>query len=463
MGFWKRISSNTLMMASTIAMIAVGLSPGIAQSNLEFGLKEALNALPNSLEWQQADLTLLNAQKSLESARAAAGLRVNAGADTNLGFPSSGASTQTLSVSATASITVLPWSSAFDQVRGAERALNRAELDLTDSRNTLALNLLNQYFTARISSSDLELAKTNLKLSESQLRVATAQQASGQISKDALLNAQKNLETSKLGLEQAANTLEVNRMTVWNTLNLESSEAVFSSIPSERNFTTEGLADPTRKALAKRNDVQKALSKIADAQDALSSARRDRTLPNASVNLGVSNSSVGSLSSGLNIQTGSFSLTGTVPIIANNPITNGGTSTGSNLTISASVSIPIVAPSSDTKIASAEVSLESAKKSLEQIKQTATLDVRQKYNDAKLTLAKLNLAKTTLANARASFETAKARFNAGLSTQNELEQSRINTLQAERDLEQATINQVLAVYRLEYAIGELNILPGGNL
>jgi outer membrane protein len=463
MRFWKRISSNTLITASAFAVIAIGLSPGIAQSTLEFRLEEALKALPSSLEWQQADLTFLNAQKSLDSARAAAGLKLNAGADTNLGFPSSGSSTQTLSVSATASLTILPWSSVYDQVRSNERALARAELDRSDSRNTLALNFFNQYFTARLSSTDLELAKTNLKLSEAQLKVAGAQQANGQISKDALLNAQKNLETSKLNLEQATNTFEINRLTVWNTLNLESSEAVFSSIPSERNLTTEGLDVLTKKALAKRSDVQKALSRITDAQDALSSAQRDRALPNASVNLGVTNSSVGGLSSGLNLQTGSLSVTGTVPVVANTPPTTGSSSTGSNLTFSASVSIPIVAPSADTKIGSAEISLASAKKSLEQTKQTAVLDVRQKLGDAKLAAAKLNLAKTTLANARASFDTTKARFDAGLNTPNELEQSRINVLQAERDLEQAVVNQVLAAYRFENAIGTLNIIPGGIL
>jgi outer membrane protein len=461
MGFWKRVSNHTFT-ASAFAVMFIGFSPGIAQSNLELSFEQALKALPNSLDWQQADLTYLNAQKSLDSARAAAGLRLNAGADTSLGFPSSGNSSQTLTVSATASLTVLPWSSTFDAVRSSERALARAELDRNDTRNTLALNAFNQYFTARISSTDLELAKTNLKLSESQLKVADAQQANGQISKDALLNAQKNLETSKLNLDQATNTLEINRLTVWNSLSLEISNAVFSSLPSERSLPTESLDDLTKKALLKRSDLQKALSRISDAQDALSSAQRDRALPNASVNLGVTNSSAGSLSSGLNLQTGSLSVTGTVPIVANTTTTTT-SNAATNLTISASLSIPIVAPSADTKIASAEVSLESAKKSLEQTKQTSKLDVRQKYNDAKLSLAKLKLAKTTSSNANASFNTAKARFEAGLSTANELEQSRINLLQSERDLEQAVVNQVLAAYRLENALGSLNIFPGGNL
>ncbi len=461
MSFWKQVSSHTLIKASTFAVIAVGLSPGIAQSNPELTLEQALKALPNSLEWQQADLTYLNAQKSLDSARAAAGLKLNAGADTNLGFPSSGNSSQTLSVSATASLTVLPWSSVFDGVRNSERALARAELDRIDSRNTLALNIFNQYFAARLSSTDVELGKTNLSLSEAQHKVATAQQKNGQISKDTLLNAQKSLETSKLNLEQALNTLEVNRLTVWNTLNSEISNAVFSSIPSERSLSTLNLDDLTKKALDKRSDVQKALSRINDAQDALSSAQRDRVLPNASVNVGVTNSSAGSLSSGLNLQTGSLSVTGTVPIVANTTTTT--TSAASNLTISASVSFAIIAPSADAKISSAETTLESAKKTLEQTKQTAKLDVRQKYNDAKLTFAKLNLAKTTLSNAEKSFETAKARFDAGLSAPNDLEQSRINVLQAGRDLELAVFNQVLSAYRLDNAIGTLNILPGGNL
>ncbi len=461
MVFWKQVSKPNWITASAFAVI-VGFSPGIAQSNPELTLEQALKALPNSLEWQQADLTFLNAQKSLDSARAAAGLRVNAGADTSLGFPSSGNSSQTLTVSATASLTVLPWSSTFDAVRSAERALARAELDRVDTRNTLALNVFNQYFTARLSSTDVELGKTNLSLSEAQLKVATAQQKNGQISKDSLLNAQKSLETANLNVLQATSTLEVNRLTLWNSLNLEISDAVFSSIPSERALSTASLDDLTAKALTKRSDVQKALSRISDAQDALSSAQRDRVVPNASVNVGVTNSSVGGISSGLNLQTGSLSVTGTVPVVANTT-TTGSNTTGSNLTISASVSIPIIAPSGDTKISSAEVSLQSAKKSLEQTKLSAKLDVRQKYNNAKLAVAKLNLAKTTLSTSQKSFETTKARFDAGLSTSNDLEQSRINVLQANRDLEQATLNQDLAAYQLENAVGEINILPGGNL
>ena len=176
----------------------------------------------------------------------------------------------------------------------------------------------------------------------------------------------------------------------------------------------------------------------------------------------MTNTGAGSLSSGLNLQTGSLSLTGTVPIVANTTTTTG-SSAATNLTISASVSFAIVAPSGDTKISSMETSLETAKKTLEQTKQSAKLDVRQKYNDAKLSLAKLNLAKTSSANAKSSFETAKARFEAGLSAPNDLEQSRISVLQAERDLEQAVVNQALSAYRLDNAVNSLNILPGGNL
>ena len=461
MSLWKPVSRRTWFIANTIAVITIGLSVGMAQSNPEFNLEQALSALPSSLEWQQADLTLQTAQKNLESARAAAGLKLNAGADTSLGFPSSGTSTQTLNVSATASLTILPWSSVYDQVRSAERALTRAELDRSDTRNTLALNVVNQYFTTRISITDLELAKVNVKLSEAQLKVATAQQANGQITKENFLTAQKNLENSKLNLEQAVNTLEVNRVTVQNTLNIEITDIIFSSIPSERTLMAGTLDELTKKALVKRSDVQRALSKIADAQDALASAQRDRLLPNASVNVGVTQSGAGTLSSGLNLQTGSLSVTGTVPVVSNGGTTTT-TTTGSNLTISASISIPIVSPSGDTKISSSQTSLEIAKKSLEQTKQSAVLDVRQKYNDAKLTISKLNLAKTSFNAANSSYVTAKARFDAGLSTQNELEQSRLNVSQAERDLEQAIVNQVLAAYRLENAVGVLNLIPGGN-
>jgi outer membrane protein len=461
---WKPLFRNAALVVGIVALSAVGHSPGLAQANQTLSLEAALKSLPNSLDWHQADLTYQSFEKNLEAARAAAGLKVSAGGDTSLSFPSSGSGSQTLNLSATASLTVLPWSSAYDGIRSAERALTRAQFDRDDTRSTLALNVFNQYNTARISGSDLVLAQANFKLSQASLKVATAQQANGQISKDALNTVQKNLETSQLNLEQATNTLEINRLTLFNTLNLEPSEVIFSSIPTERPLIAGDLDELTKKALTKRSDLQKALSKLSDAQDSLASAQRDRLLPTASVNLGVAQSGAASLSSGLNLQTGSLSLTGTVPVVNNNASTStGSTTTGTNLTLSASLSIPIVAPAGDVKTSSAEVSLAAAKKSLEQTRQTAILDVRQKYGDAKLAVGKLNLAKSSLKAANASDQTAKARFSAGLSTPNELEQSRIGVQQALRDLDQAVVNEVLATYRLEGALGITTVFTGGTL
>jgi outer membrane protein len=440
-----------------------------ALPTLAFAQDSSLS-LPNALarvtfgpDWQTADLNYASSQRALDSARASTGLRVNGGADYGLSQRTdiSSDANQTATLKADASLAVLPWGAGFDAVRSAERNLSKAGLDRRDQRNQIIINTCTQYFALRSSQTDLELASSTLKWREAQLEVGQKQFANGQINRETLSGQQVNLENAKLNLEQAQNTLEINRLTLANALALESRAlGEPSSVPSEPNLPSEKLETLVLQATSRRSDVQKAKIALEQAQDDLSSAQRDRLLPNASLNLGLGQqySAQGSasvqgaqLNAGLNFQTGNASLSVSAPVYASSIPANATTAT--TFSLSASFSLPIINPSGDAKIDSANRNLEAARASLESSKRSAELDVKNQYFNLVTAKNRVKVARVSQTQSAQNLETFEAKFKAGSATKLDLENAQIQKRQADRDLESQIATAQVAGLKLQQALG----------
>ena len=441
-------------------LLSLSLLLALAPPALAQALPEVLRSLPNAPDWQSADLTYETALRQLQSAQAAAGLRVNLGGDYNLNAPleSSSNSQSTLRVSSNATLGVLPWSSAQDSIRSAQRGLERAALDRRDTRNNLVVNLTTQYFNLRQAAADLTIAQATQAVRERQVQVVTAQNAAGQATHEQVLTAQQNLETARVNLINTQGSLELSRLTLTNTVGTRVTET--PTAPVEPNLPTGTLEQLTTQALSRRSDVLRAQSRLEDARDALSNVNRDRWLPDSSVSLGygerTGQTQGAQLSAGLNFKNGNATLTGSYPVIAET-----GTGTRStSLSLGLSVSLPLLDPSTDSRIASAQTALQSAQLALESARRAAELDVRQRYLEAQTTKARIAVSRASLATANQSLETARAKLQAGTGTQLDVENAGLNVQQLTRDLEAATATAQLAVLRLKNALG-LELF-GGN-
>ena len=444
-----------LPLAAVIGGLLIGTG---ASAQTALGLPAALENLSNAPDWQNADAQFANAVQNLQSAQAAAGLQVTGGSqyDFSKNVASSADPTQSLTFSVNASVNVLPWSSNQAQVVTAARSVDKAALDRRDARNALAINVVSQYFALRIAGLDLEIAQATQKLREGQVRAATAQQSAGQITREQLLQQQQNLETARAGAQQATGALEVARLQLANTLGVAANPNwTASSLPTEPKLPAGSLETIIKSALEKRGDVQKASISLRDAEDTLAAARFDRAMPDTSVRLGYGQQGNAQANASLNFKTGAagagFSYT---PVNIN----AGPNTPPTNLTVTAAISLPIIAPSSEAKIASAELNLENAKRNLTTVRRSAELDVRQRYSDASTGLARVGTARAAQALSAQAFETAKARFDAGLNTALDVESARINKQQSDRDLDNAISNAQIGVYRLENATGSLNLV-----
>ena len=418
-------------------------SPSLAQ-NTSFSLEDALIAVKSTPDWQVANLNYQTARRNLESAQAASGINLSASGSYNLSQPvsSSVTASSTGSVSLTAIVTVLPWSPAYDGIRNAQRALQRAELDLSDTQNSLTLNTISSYFAARIATFDVKLSEDGQKLSEALLRIANLKYQNGQTTITDVLTAEQNLANAQLTLLNAQNTVQINFASLGVNPGTTLSSAATNIEPPPG--TPETLAT---KALERRSDVLKARLKLQDAEDALRNAQRDRLVPNASLNLGYGQPTGGAnISTSLNFQTGTASVTGTLPVTAT-------LSNSTALSISVSASFPILAPSSDAKINAAQTSLEVAKASLETTRRAAALDILGRYSEMITARSRVKVAVSALETAQKTLETTAARNQAGLNTALEVQQSTLNLALANRDLENSSTNAMISTYKLQIATG----------
>ncbi|WP_027882451.1 TolC family protein [Meiothermus rufus] len=435
----------------TVATLLALAPPALAQGALE--LSQALQALPSTLDWKSADLNYESALRQLEAALAAQGLKLAGGADYTL-RENTGSN---LSLSATASLGVLPWSSSADAVQSAQRALERAALTRLEARNNLYLSLHNQYFNLRLAQSDLEIAQATLALREQQLQVARAQNQAGSATLSELLTAQQNLDTARSALLSAQGALELARLTLAATLGRRPQDlGPPSTSPSEPELPSEDLEALLQKALAQRPDVQRSLSLLQEAEANLASAQRERLIPNATLNAGYS-SPEASLAAGLNFKSGVASLSAAIPLVQGSSLGAAGWSLGLSL------SLPILEPAGDSRIASAQTALASAQLALETARRAAELDVRQKLQNLKTAKASIAAAQAGLNSASQTLRTAQARLQAGTGTRLEVQAAQLAQLQAQRNLEAALIQAQLAALALQNALGtDLTASLGGT-
>jgi outer membrane protein len=442
------------------AAVAVLMALPTAQAQA-ITLADALAALPKALDWQSADLRFQGSVRALESAYAAAGLQIRGSGNITYTAPENTSDSSTNSLGLTASVNVLPWSPAYDQVRSAERALENATLDLRDLQAGLSISLVSQYFAVRTANVDLELAKANEALLAERAKIASLQQTAGQTPKEAVLQAQQALEAARVTRLQAEATLENAKIGLANL----GSVGQPSTVPQALAMPTEPLQN-LLDAVKSRSDVKKAQNQLRGAEDNLDTAQRARWFPPTSLNVSYGPRGQGaaglSYSSNLDLYGGTLSA-GVVQngVNASQPSQPGQPSPSSALVVGLSMNLPLWAPSSDALIASAQNARDAALKSAESVRKAAELEVRQRYAEASTATARLKVQQLGLEQAAQALATAQARRLAGANTALDLQQAQINVQQAQQALEVAAASQMVSVYRLRAATGVS--LFGGSL
>ncbi|GAA4019407.1 TolC family protein [Deinococcus rubellus] len=433
-------------------------APPTALSNAVLTFADVQRAIRGSAGWRSAEEQYKAAQYALDSARARVGLDLTLGGSVSAGkSPVDSGDWQAVStLTGQVSAAVLPWGSAFDGVRSAERALGRAALDLQDSRQTLLLGAAQSYLSAQLAAEQETLNAAQAALASQQLGVAQDQRQNNLISVEDLLTRQGNLESAQASAVNAQAAREIGERQLLSDAGLDvglAARLILPSVPSIPGAPAP-LADLLASALGQRSEIQKAASQLTDARASLTSAQRER-LPDlsASVNYGqlsLTGSGGRSVGGSLNVKTGVAAATFSLPT------STGSTPIPTSLSLGLTGSFDVLGGAANAAIASAQSSVRSAELALESARSSVELGVRRAYNDALNTRRLLDVQRTALTRAQMVLTSAQARLTAGLGTALDVNVAQVGVQNAQFGVDQALNAAYLAQVQLAKASAQFD-------
>ena len=444
-------------------------------------LTQLLQTLRTSPGWRGADLTYRAAELGLASARARAGLSVQAGASAALSkFPwDTGDWTFSPAVNASFALPVLPWSPQREAVQSAERALGAAAIELRSTRAGLTVQAAQAYASARSAAAAAQLAAAQLALAESLLKVAQQQREQNLIPQTALLERQASVEQARAGATQASRGLtlaaaQLSRLT-GQSVTLSGNPADYAPVSTlvPAGLLEESLDTLIARALTQRPEIARAQVGLADAQAALARAERDQRLPDitASVQAG----QLGSAGGGGRTVGGSFGLkSGTVsgqvsfplkepttrvtaPGPDGKPVTTE-TALPNGVALNLSGTFTLLGSGRSQATEQAQAATEQAALAVQSARQGVELEVRSRFAELENAQDSLTAAQTSLTRAQQTVQDARARLNAGLGTSLEVAQAELALTQARNSLDSLEAQVALAALGLAQATGDLDPL-----
>ncbi|WP_243095623.1 TolC family protein [Thermus thalpophilus] len=415
---------------------------------LGLSLPQALRLLPQSPGFLALRAQYAQAEAAYQAARAAVGFKVSAGG--NLGYLAmAGQNTLSEGLTASLSLLTLPYGPAYETLRQATRALERAALTREMGEMDLLLSFLQQYFSAYLTVKNLDLAQKALVVAQEAYRVAQAEYREGQLSEQGLKQAEADLARAQAQAQQAQAQETAARASLYATLGQASGSPPTTPPPPPPPPPS---LDEALKALSSRPEVLRAQNSLKDAEEALAYAEKARWLPQGTLGLSygqVSSTTTGSsLGLSLNLGTGQVGATATyVP----------GASGSQGFRASLALNVPLLAPDLDASLAQAQANLEAQKAALAQALAAAEAEVRGRHAGYLAALAQLEAAQKALSASNQVLEDTQKRLRAGLTTPLGVAQAETNQLQAAYNLESARVNAYLAYLSLRRALGQLRL------
>ncbi len=425
-----------------------------------YSLTDTLAAVTASAQYKQAKLALDTAQAQTQAAQAATGLTagVNAGLtpalDSSVAADGSTQASASLSgtVGATLSLPLLPWSGAQLAAQSAARSLTLARATFAQATLTLAVNAEQAYGRGVTAQLNVEIATSQLILTQRQLAQVRAFYANNNATLPAVQAAEAAVQDAQTAVLRAQAEGESARRALGNLVEQDLNSAALNpdlgaSSPLPGQDAALGAARRFSPALA---GAQLA---VQNAQATLATARRSRDVPatsfTASYGTGAGTGRTG-LSAGLNLTSGVGS------VAYSQPFSRGSAAPGSSATsfaLGVSASFNVLDPAADGAVKVAALQLQQAQAALSIQTQTTDQALKDAYSAAQIAAQAIPARQTSVAGYTGALDTARTRLAAGLATETEVLTAQIALSQAARDLNSAQLAALVASAQLAALTG----------
>jgi outer membrane protein TolC len=324
------------------------------------------------------------------------------------------------------------------QNEAAQAGKRSADIELTAQRAQNILDVTQAYYDAALADRLVSITESSFNQTENVLKQVQLNKNVGNVSEFELLRAQVTRDNQRPLLIQRRSDREVAYLRLKQLLNIPLEQTVALTTPIDNvdnlpaGIRVAGLKvtsaeDPDTSAV-NRAAVRQA-SEAVRAQQQLVRVARAQRIPSLSFN-----SQYGAVAYPLNGLPGSndFRYNWTVGISASLPLFTGGRIRGDELI--------------------AQANLAEARSRLQQVTEFASLDSRVAINALNQARSAWEASRGTSEQASRAYQIAEVRYREGISTQLELNDSRIL-------LEQATVNRALAARNYQIARIKLALLP----
>jgi outer membrane protein len=313
-----------------------------------------------------------------------------------------------------------------------------ADIELTAQRAQIVLDVAQAYYDAALSDRLVSISDASFAQTESVLRQVSLNKDVGNTSEFELLRAQVTRDNQRPQMIQRRSDREVAYLRLKQLLNIPLEQPVtlttsiedVSGVPS--GIQLAGLKVTSYEApdtsAANRASVRQA-DEAVQAQRELLTVARSQRLP--SLSLSSQYGAVAYPQTGLP-GSSDFRANWTIGISAQVPIFTGGRIRGDEMV--------------------AQANLAEARARLQQVRELSSLDARVAINALNQAVASWEASRGTAEQASRAYTIAEVRYREGISTQLELNDSRIL-------MEQATANRALAARNLQIARIKLALLP----
>jgi outer membrane protein len=313
-----------------------------------------------------------------------------------------------------------------------------ADIELTAQRAQIVLDVAQAYYDAALSDRLVSISDASFAQTESVLRQVSLNKDVGNTSEFELLRAQVTRDNQRPQMIQRRSDREVAYLRLKQLLNIPLEQPVtlttsiedVSGVPS--GIQLAGLKVTSYEApdtsAANRASVRQA-DEAVQAQRELLTVARSQRLP--SLSLSSQYGAVAYPQTGLP-GSSDFRANWTIGVSAQVPIFTGGRIRGDEMV--------------------AQANLAEARARLQQVRELSSLDARVAINALNQAVASWEASRGTAEQASRAYTIAEVRYREGISTQLELNDSRIL-------MEQATANRALAARNLQIARIKLALLP----
>lgn len=430
-----------------ILAMATAFAGQTAQAQDLWSLDRCIDyAVDNNISIKQQELSTEQQMNSYQQSRYGMLPSVNAGLSQSFSFGQSTGSdnvnikNNSASTSAyiSANVTLFNGLSKYNQTKVNKLNYEASLQNLEQAKNNIALNITSAYLEVLLNKELLATAKEQLTLTQEQLEINRKQVEAGTMAEGKLLETESQASQEELDVINRENSLWISKITLQQLLELpitDNFDVVEPDIDMSK-MTASLLSVDTvyQRAIEQRPEIKSRELAVESADRQISIAKAQQ-YPSLSANAGYSNSY--------------YKMSG-IP----NPSFSDQIDDHGSKSIGLSLSIPIFnGMSARTSVKNSKLNYKNSQMELQQAKNSLLKEIQQVYVNAVASMKRYESSEKSVNSADESFRYIKEKFDLGIVTPLEYNESKNRLTQAQSTFIQAKYEYIFRVKILDFYYG----------